>query len=279
MGAVRSADPLPFGPPTLGRVVGRRRETADTISLDVAAEGHGEFLPGQFNMLYALGRGEVPISISGSPAAGVITHTVRAVGPTTGALAALRLGAGVGVSGPMGRPWPIQQSTGRDVVVVAGGLGLAPLRPAIKALMQNRLAYGRVEVLCGARSPSELLYRRELADWRARADLTVRVTVDAADRGWRGEVGVVTQLFARMKVAADQAVALVCGPEIMMRFAAEGLIRAGLAPESTWLAVERNMQCGYGVCGHCQLGPFLTCRDGPVLPYHQLARYLALREV
>jgi NAD(P)H-flavin reductase len=267
----------PFAPPRVMRIAARRRETHDTVSLDVE-DPATRYAPGQFNMLYAFGQGEVPISIS-AVSNGVVTHTVRSVGRVTEALAGLRAGAALGVRGPFGRGWPVAELRGKDVVVVAGGLGLAPLRPAVHELLAHRADYGRLVLLYGARTPIDLLFTREFERWRGRFDIEAMVTVDAADRSWRGEVGVVTKLFGRLTVDTDQAAALVCGPEIMMRFAAAGLVDAGLDEASIWLSMERNMHCGAGVCGHCQLGPFLLCRDGPVMPLSRLAPLLRVKEL
>jgi len=266
-----------LGAPRPFEVLARRRETGDTVSLELASDG-GDYPPGTFNMLYAFPAGEVPISVS-STAGGTLTHTVRDVGQATAALTRLRPGELVGVRGPFGRGWPLDVLRGRDVVVVAGGLGLAPLRPAVHALLSVRPRFGRVAVLVGARTPEDLLFRRELEGWRARLDLAVEVTVDAATTEWRGDVGVVTTLFRRLNVDAGDAAALVCGPEVMMRFAVAGLLDRGLDPARIWLSLERNMQCGAGLCGHCQLGPFLICRDGPVLPFAEVEPWLGIEQL
>lgn len=267
----------PFAPPRVVRVEARRRETHDTVSLDFE-DRVTIYAPGQFDMLCAFGQGEIPISVSAVGGA-VVTHTVRSVGPVSDALTRLQRGSALGVRGPFGRGWPVAELGGKDVVVVAGGLGLAPLRPAVHHLLAHRADYGRLVLLYGARTPVDLLFTREVERWRGRFDLEVMVTVDAADRSWRGDVGVVTKLFRRLTIDPDDAAALVCGPEIMMRFAASGLVDAGVDEAAIWLSMERNMQCGAGVCGHCQLGPFLLCRDGPVLPLLQLAPVLKVKEL
>ncbi|HYM67655.1 MAG TPA: FAD/NAD(P)-binding protein, partial [Patescibacteria group bacterium] len=199
----------PFGPPRLVTVGARRRETADTVSLDFEDPGTA-YAPGQFNMLCAFGKGEVPISIS-AVAGDSVTHTVRDVGLVSGALTRLKAGSVIGVRGPFGVGWPLEATVGRNVVVVAGGLGLAPLRPAINALLQQRARYQRVIVLYGARTPADLLFAREVERWRGRFDVDVHVTVDAAARGWRGDVGVVTKLFMRIAVEPAFTTAFVCG--------------------------------------------------------------------
>lgn len=266
-----------FAAPRVVRVKARRKDTHDTVSLDVDDPGVG-YAPGQFNMVCAFGKGEVPISIS-AVRGDRITHTVRSVGLVTAALTSRSPGSVVGLRGPFGRGWPLSELRGKDVVVVAGGLGLAPLRPAVHALLAHRAEYGRLVLLYGARTPVDLLFTGEVERWRGRFDVEVMVTVDAATQAWRGDVGVVTKLFSRVHVDEQRAAALVCGPEIMMRFAAAGLADAGFDDANVWLSMERNMQCGAGVCGHCQLGPFFVCRDGPVFPMSELAPLLRVREM
>jgi NAD(P)H-flavin reductase len=267
----------PFAPPRMAEVKTRRRESHDTVSLDIEDPARS-YAPGQFNMLYAFGKGEVPISVS-AVKGGRVTHTIRSVGLVTDALTRLRSGSSIGVRGPFGQGWPVSELRGKDVIVVAGGLGLAPLRPAVHALLANRGDYGRLVLLYGARTPVDLFFTRELERWRGRFDFEAMVTVDAAAPGWRGEVGVVTKLLRRVSLDPDRAAALVCGPEVMMRFAATGLLDAGVHDSGIWLSMERNMQCGAGVCGHCQLGPFLLCRDGPVLPLSRLASLLKVKDL
>ena len=267
----------PFGPPRLVTIKARRRETRDTVSLDFE-DPDTAYAPGQFNMLYAFGAGEVPISVSAVTGRRV-THTVRDVGLVTAALTRLKAGSVMGVRGPFGHGWPLEAIKGRNIVVVAGGLGLAPLRSAIHTLLQRRSDYQRLVFLYGARTPADLLFTREVERWRGRFDVDVHVTVDAAARGWRGDVGVVTKLFKRISVEPAFTTALVCGPEVMMRFAAAALVDADMDPGNIWLSMERNMQCGAGVCGHCQLGPYLLCRDGPVLPLSRLAPLMGVKEL
>lgn len=265
--------------PTIARVQARRRETHDTWTLSIDAGGFA-FEPGQFNMLYAFGIGEIPVSLSGAPGApGPLIHTVRAVGSASQAITRLKPGDPIGLRGPFGTAWPVRDSAGCDVLVVAGGLGLAPLRPAIYRLFAERARYGQIVVLYGTRSPADILFRREIERWRRRLDITIEVTVDHADVGWHGHVGVVTRLIERAAFDPDHAVALVCGPEIMMRFAASALEAAGLAPESIHLSLERNMKCAIAQCGHCQFGPTLICRDGAVMRYDRVRQLLTVREL
>jgi NAD(P)H-flavin reductase len=262
----------------------RIRETADVITIEIPAEGlaggAGPFKPGQFNMLYAFGVGEVPISISGDPAkADRILHTVRAVGPVSKALAMLRRNERVGVRGPFGSHWPVDEAVGFDVLVIAGGVGLAPLRPALYHLLRERPRYGRIALLYGARSPEDLLFRREVEAWRCLPELQVRVTVDHATRDWTGDVGVVTQMLPKVRFDPLDTVAMICGPELMMRFTAASLADAGVTPDRIFVSQERNMKCAIGMCGHCQFGPNFVCKDGPVFRFDRVMDILKMREI
>ena len=262
-------------------VTGRRQDTSDTWTLELEPRSGAplEFSPGQFTMLSAFGTGEVPISISGDPGAGgPLVHTVRSVGLATQAICDALPGEVLSVRGPFGRPWPVEELEGADVVVVAGGIGLAPLRPAILAMLARRERYGRLLLLYGGRSPEQLLYTGELESWSARG-LEVAVTVDSAGPAWLGHVGVVPRLVGRAALDPAATVALLCGPEVMMRFATAALARSGVGGERVYASMERNMQCGIGHCGHCQLGPTLVCRDGPVYRWSELKPWLAIREL
>lgn len=271
--AIAGMVPHPF------RVVARRRETADTHTLDFEPAGREDLAigPGQFVMVYVFGVGEVPISVSGIGRGGGLTLTVRAVGAVSEAICASAPGTVLGLRGPCGNRWPIAQASGGDVVVVAGGIGLAPLRPVIRHALAHDREYGRISVLYGARTPAELLYLDELESWRTRAD--VAVTVDSADTGWRGQVGVVPKLVGAARLESETAHAFVCGPEVMMHFTAAALLARGLSPERIHLSMERHMDCGIGLCGHCQLGPTLICRDGPVYTHAQIAPLMEVREL
>ncbi len=265
--------PAPF------TVTAKRRETADTWTLELEPRrGRFSFSPGQFTMLSAFGAGEVPISISEAGAAGGLVHTVRAVGLATEAICAAEVGTVLGVRGPFGRPWPVRELAGADVLVVAGGIGLAPLRPAILALLTERERYGRLVLLYGGRAPDQLLYDEELERWSSRG-LEVALTVDSAGPEWLGHVGVVPRLVGHAKFDPANAAALLCGPEVMMRFTVQALSARGVKGERVYLSMERNMQCGIGHCGHCQLGPTLICRDGPVYAWSELERWLRIREL
>lgn len=283
MATVADLTPAPVAaPPAPFRVVHRRRETADTwtLELEPPAGDSLAFAPGQFTMLYVFGVGEVPISISGDPTVvGPLTQTVRAVGRVTEAICAARPGEVIGVRGPFGSAWPVDEARGHDVLIVAGGIGLAPLRPALYSVLADRAAFGRVSLLYGGRTPADLLFRRELERWRGRLDLDVGVTVDTAGADWRGSVGVVTRLIDRASFASAETVAFVCGPEIMMRVAATSLVDHGIESDRIHVSMERNMRCAVGHCGHCQYGPTLVCRDGPVYRHDALAGLLEVREL
>jgi NAD(P)H-flavin reductase len=281
MPAIEAAAADPFLP-ELYRVVSVRRELADTATLEIvpASGERPSFAPGQFNMLYVFGVGEVAISMSGDCAdRSRFVHTVRNVGAVSGAIAALEAGAVIGVRGSFGAGWPVAAAEGSDVVIVAGGLGLAPLRPAIYHLLANRARYGRVTILFGARSPQDMLYRSELEAWRRNLDVDVEVTVDHADPDWRGNVGVVTKLIPRAAFDPRETFAFVCGPEVMMRYASSALVDAGVAAGRVFLSMERNMKCAIGLCGHCQFGPSFVCKDGPVMALEKIASILTVREV
>lgn len=268
--------PLPY------RVSAVRRETADTVSLDLvpSAGSLPHFAPGQFNMLYAFGVGEVPISLSGDPAdTSRFVHTVRAVGAVSEAIAGAAPGTVLGLRGPFGTPWPVEGAGGHDILVVAGGLGLAPLRPAIYHLLAHSEGFGRIAILYGSRGPTDILFHGELAAWRSRLDVEVEVTVDHADPSWHGRVGVVPGLIDKAGFDPQNTVAMICGPEVMMRFTVAALRAAGVASDHVWLSMERNMKCAIGLCGHCQFGPDFICKDGAVLRYDRIAARMSAREI
>jgi NAD(P)H-flavin reductase len=266
--------------PSPHRLARRHQETHDTWTLLLEPEGRPlePFSPGQFAMLYAFGVGEAPISVSGARD-DALTHTVRAVGSVTETLCALAVGDYVGVRGPFGRPWPVGDAHGKDVLVIAGGIGLAPLRPVILHVLENRDRYGGLCVMYGGRSPQELLYLTELERWRARFDVDLDVTVDGAPAGWRGRVGVVTTLIERAEFDRARTHAFVCGPEVMMRFAVTALRDAGLADRCISLSMERSMKCAVGHCGHCQLRERFICKDGPVFSCEEIEPLMRVREL
>jgi NAD(P)H-flavin reductase len=274
-----AADPFV---PALYRVETVEPELADVVTLTLAPVSgtRPSFMPGQFNMLYAFGVGEAAISLSGSPAeAGRFVHTVRDVGAVSGAITKLEPGATIGVRGPFGAGWPVKEAEGSDVLIIAGGLGLAPVRPAIYEIFANRERYGRVSILFGSRNPSDMLYRRELEEWRQRLDVDIDVTVDHADPDWRGNVGVVPNLVKRAAFDPAETVAFICGPEIMMRFTVAALDEMGVTADRIHLSMERNMKCAIGLCGHCQFGPTFVCKDGPVMRFDRIADIFTVREI
>ncbi|MFY1671534.1 FAD/NAD(P)-binding protein [Plantactinospora sp. WMMB334] len=265
--------PLPY------RVTRRRVETDDTVTLSLApvAADVGPWEPGQFTMLYAFGVGEVPISISGGDGA-TIRHTIRDVGAVSHALCATEVGGVLGLRGPYGRGWDVGSATGADLVLVAGGIGLAPLRPVLDRALARRRWYGRIVLLVGARTPAELLYPTDYPGWRD-AGIQMLVTVDGAGPGWDGHVGLVTTVLDRAVFAPASTVAFVCGPEPMMRATARALGDLGVPAGAVRVSLERNMRCGIALCGHCQLGPLLVCRDGPVVGYDVAGPLLAVKEL
>ena len=274
------ADPMV---PALFRIDRVKQETEDTFTLGLVPNEENttfSYLPGQFNMLYVYGVGEVPISISGDPSlTSRLEHTTRRVGTVTTAMGLLRPGDMIGVRGPFGTHWPVTEEAGRDVLIVAGGIGLAPLRPVLYHLMAQREKYRKIVLLYGARSPEEILYKRELERWRGKFDLEVQVTVDRGSSGWRGNVGVVTPLVARAPFTPSNTIALLCGPEIMMRFAVNELQKRGVPVDRTYLSLERNMKCAVGFCGHCQYGSMFVCKDGPVFRLDEIAWIFGKAEV
>lgn len=267
--------------PQVAHVLRRRRDAPQAWTLELEMDDGRDcvFAPGQFNMLTAFGVGEAAISISGDPASGRLIHTIRAVGPVSAALTQLAPGDPVGVRGPFGVGWPMAEAAGKDVLLVAGGLGLAPLRPALYRLLGERERFGRVTLLYGARTPEDIVFRQEVEKWRGRFDIEVEATVDHAASDWRGNVGIVTTLISRAALDAGNTIAMVCGPEIMMRFVAAALVDKGLREKAIYLSMERNMKCAIGHCGHCQLGPVFVCRDGPVFTYDRLRRLLSIKEL
>lgn len=273
--------PLGAMVPRLFRLADRRQDTADTFTMMLEPKDGVPlgFIPGQFTMLGAIGVGEVPISVSGdAEVAGPLQHTIRDVGAVTHALAGTSVGDVVGIRGPYGTGWDVTDGRGKDVVLVAGGIGLAPLRPAVLEVLAHRREYGKVVVLYGMRSPEDLLFADELKQWESQ-EVEVLTTVDYGTPSWTGRVGLVTALIPRAGFDPRSTFALVCGPEIMMRFTAAALIERGVHPDRIRVSLERNMRCGVGLCGHCQYRELFICVDGPVLPYARVAGLLETREL
>ena len=263
----------------------RSRVVESTDSATLCLEPLGEVLrtpqPGEFMMLYAFGIGEAAISISGDPTVtdGSITHTIRAVGAVSRALHDAQPGAVIGVRGPFGTTWGLQEAVGRDLVMVAGGVGLCPLRPAVLGALAGRSRYGKLTVIAGARSRADFVFAAQLEKWSHEPQIDLHLTVDVPVHGWHGEVGLVTEPLKRLALNPERTTAFLCGPEPMLRFAAEALLAKGLAATDIRVSLERNMQCGIGTCGHCQLGPLLVCRDGPVVGYDVAGPLLAVKEL
>ena len=273
-------DPMVAPPVIVKRTIW---ETDDTFTLLLDLDGRGQqfvFRPGQFNMLYVFGVGEVAISISSDPSKPrTLAHTIHRVGTVTSALAQIRRGEMIGLRGPFGSAWPLAAARGRDICIVAGGIGLAPLRPLLYAIFRERNAYGRIILLYCARSPLDLLYRVELEEWGKSRGIEVLVTVDRGDSSWKGHIGVVTTLFSYIKLDSPATVAYVCGPETMMKYTLDELERRGLSENDIYLSMERNMKCAVGFCGHCQYGPDLICKDGPVFTLPQVRHLLEMKEL
>lgn len=259
--------------PTILPIASIRDEAPRVRTFEFERPGDFDFHPGQFNMLYLPGYGEAAISISSAPGGERLCHTVRQAGNVTNRLFQLPIGARVGLRGPFGTAWPLARYRGWDVVLAAGGIGLAPLRPAVYAILQDRDAFGRVCLIYGTRTPRDLLFADEFDQWRA-GGVDVEVTVDFGDPSWHGPVGVVTMLLDQIPWLSSRTTVWTCGPEIMMRFVARQAHSAGVRRSHTYLSMERNMNCAMGFCGHCQFGPAFVCKDGPVFAYPQIAPYL-----
>ena len=258
-----------------------RRETPDTFTVEIEPANAGKifkFAPGQFNMLYVFGVGEIAISICADPRGKLLMHTTRVVGTVTKAMRRLRRGDMLGVRGPFGSSWPIEQAAGHDVVLIAGGIGLAPLRSALSQLLRRRNKHGKVVLLYGVRTPEDMLYRHELERWWS-AGLQIFATADRATGSWPGHVGVVTALIPRAPLDSVNTVAMVCGPEVMMRYTVLELQKRGISEKSIFLSMERNMKCAVGFCGHCQFGPEFICKDGPIFRYDRVKKWLEIWEL
>lgn len=273
----------PVMAPNPYRVRSRVVESPDSATL--CLEPLGEVLrapqPGEFMMLYAFGVGEAAISISGDPTVtdGSITHTVRAVGAVSRALHDAQPGSVIGVRGPFGTTWGLAEAVGRDLVMVAGGVGLCPLRPAILGALAQRSRYGKVTLVVGARSQADFVFAAQLEKWSHEPQIELHMIVDAKTPAWAGEVGLVTEPLERLTLDPERTTAFLCGPEPMLRFGAEALLTKGIAAQNIRVSLERNMQCGVAMCGHCQLGPLLLCRDGPVVGYDVAGPLLRVKEL
>lgn len=261
-------------------IVSKAREAEDvnTYRLQLVEERVRQrfrFAAGQFNMVYLFGAGEVAISIVSDPdQPEFLDHTIRAVGRITKAMAALGPGDAVGIRGPFGQGWPLEEARGRNLLIITGGLGCAPVVGAIEYIFRRRDQYGSVKILHGVKTPHDLLYRERFDAWRGSPDTEVLLTSDQPDKAWRHHVGVVTELFERVSIDPTKSMVLMCGPEIMMRLGVPILIRRGIPASAVYVSLERHMECGVGLCGHCQLGPYFLCKDGPVMRYDRVAQWL-----
>lgn len=268
--------------PRLFRIRRVKREVAGVFSWALEAEDGQPFAfrPGQFNMLYAFGIGEVAISISGDcrdPS--VLVHTIRAVGSVTREMSKLKAGAVIGVRGPFGRPWPIDEVVGNDLIFVTGTIGLAPLRPLFLEVLARRNEFGRVVLCYGSRGVDDILYEDQLHQWRGRFDTNVHVTVHSAPAGYRGRVGSVAAAVKASHVDGENSVAFVCRSETMTKPAVDALHDKGITSDRIWVTLERSMKCGVGLCGHCQFGPTFMCKDGPVYRYGDVEHLFTTREL
>jgi NAD(P)H-flavin reductase len=238
------------------------------------------FSPGQFNMVYVFGVGEVPISISSDPAeAEVLDHTIRIVGTVTRAIGELKKGDIVGLRGPYGSHWPLEQAKGKDVVVVTGGLGCAPVVGAINYIIKRRKFYGTLKILHGIKTPRDLIYREKFLAWEKIPNTKVYLSSDQADEKWRYHIGFVTNLLDKAEIDPENCTVMMCGPDIMMRLAIKQFLEKQVSPDKIYLSLEKNMKCALGFCGHCQYGPHFICKDGPILRYDLVQHIFNLKEI
>lgn len=250
-----------------------------TFTIRITEDEQGskfQFKPGQFNMVSLPGYGEAPISISSAPyVKDTFDHTIRFVGSLTNILAKMKEGEPLGIRGPFGSSWPIEEAEGKNVILVAGGIGLAPLRPMIMEMFHRRSSFGKIQILYGARNPQEMLFTDEFEEWKKQPDTELHLTVDNVPEGqkWEHSVGVVTRLYDVAVLNPINTLVVTCGPEIMMRFACKTLLKMGFFAPQIYLSMERRMKCGVGKCGHCQLGPTFVCKHGPVFTYDKAMEF------
>lgn len=267
------------------RIVEKIQETQDIYTyrlrlVDPAVRENYRFAGGQFNMVYAFGVGEVAISIVSDPESPeLLDHTVRIVGRVTGAMGRLKAGDTLGIRGPYGRGWPLEAARGKNVIFVTGGLGCAPVVGAIEYIFRRRDAYGAVKILHGIKAPQDLLYRERFDGWRRQPNTEVHLSSDQPAKSWQYHVGVVTELFEQVTVSPERTLVMMCGPEIMIRMGIPILVRRGIPETAIYVALERHMECGIGLCGHCQMGPYFICKDGPVMRYDMIASWLGKQGV
>lgn len=275
-----SVDPwVPFS----YNVVSKTQETEGLFTLTLEPEGNQAIKPiqpGQFNMLYVFGIGEIPISVSSlAEEHPKLTHTIAAVGPVSNACVSLKIGDSIGVRGPFGSTWPLESAKGKDIIIMAGGVGFAPIRPLIEEIIANRMDFNNVNILYGTRDPGMIIFHQDIISLQADSSLNFLITVDHSFTNWHGNVGVVTNLIDQADFDPDNTVSYLCGPEIMMRYGAYSIINAGIPSDQIFLSMERNMKCGIGHCGHCQYGSFFVCMDGPVFSYPQIESYFKTPEL
>jgi len=270
--------PLTPIPATIKKIITETPDTK-TFYFEIEKKLPEKPKPGQFTEIYIPGVGEAPVSICECGDGKTIGQTIRSVGVLTEYLFKLKEGDKVGIRGPYGKGWPMERLEGKDVLIVAGGIGLAPLRGVIMEIKKNREKYGKLTLLYGSRTPDLLLYRYEFESYQAIPNTEFLVTVDRGDEKWKGNVGVVTTLIPKARIDPEKTIALVCGPEIMMRFTVKALQEAGFKDNQIYLSLERRMKCGVGLCGHCQVGPYFVCRHGPVFPYWLIKRYFWVDQI
>jgi len=268
----------------LGMITGFVEEAPNIVTISVRIREYGEAKPGQFNMLYLPGVGEVPISLSSIPRRDskgvVLKHTVRLAGSTTRSIVRrARIGVAIGIRGPYGRGWPMEEAVGSDILVVGGGIGLAPLKPVIEHIEANRDAYGRLNILYGARTPIDMIYKYKLEGFGKIPNTKLLLSIDKPFEGWKHHVGFVTELIPLSDVEVKNAYAMVCGPEVMMKVAAKKLLEKGFRKDRIFLSLERRMRCGVGICGTCQFGHYFVCKDGPVFRLSEIEDYLKVKGV
>ena len=269
--------------PCEAEVVERRDESRDIFTLrlrltDAAAHAAFDFAPGQFNMLYLPAVGEVPISIVSDPEeGGTLDHAIRAIGRVTKGLARLVPGDRIGIRGPYGRGWPMREAEGRDLLLVTGGLGCAPLVSLINYVVARRDRYQRLCIVQGVKHSADLIWRERYEQWAKLPDTRVLLAADHATAEWRWHVGLVTELLADVDIRTENGIAMMCGPEAMMSAAANSLLARGFDPQRLFLSMERNMHCAVRQCGHCQFGATFVCRDGPVFGYPAVRELLHVR--
>jgi NAD(P)H-flavin reductase len=261
-------------------IVGKIQESPDIVSLRLKFENSEirktfRFQAGQFNMLYVFGVGEVAISIVSDPdEPEFLDHTIRVVGRVTNVIGRMDIGDSLGIRGPFGKGWPMEEAKAKDVVVVTGGLGCAPVVGAIEYMFRRREEYGAIKIIHGVKTPHDLLFRERFDQWRQNPNTEVLLASDEPGKTWHYHVGVVTELFDKVEVNPDRTIVMMCGPEIMMRVAVNMLSHRGLRPDEMYVSLERHMECGIGLCGHCQMGPFFLCKDGPVMRLDTILPFL-----